>query len=594
MIHHPAMDGVEAYNELSDRMLGKYRLIASLGEGGMASVYLAIVEGRAGFQKLVVVKVMRESLGRDTDALTMFEQEARIASRLNHPNIVQTNEVGEDGGAHYLTMEYLEGQPLHQILMENGRGEPLALSLHARILADALAGLHYAHESADFDGKPLNLVHRDVSPHNVFVTYDGTIKIIDFGIAKSSLDDSKTATGILKGKLGYMAPEQLMGIPLDRRADVYAVGVMLWEAAAGQRLRKAKAEAPLLHSILNDDVPSPRTVNPACPAAMASICLKALARDRDQRHATAQELQYEIEAFLESTEIASGGIRHLNRSIGSFVSTKFAQERERIRLLVERRLAGATGTMPAPTSGIDVIVEKTSNEGAGEGKRLAPDASGSAPAATNTGGTLASQVRSPRARQLRLAAIVGASVLVAGGLAAMAMRSKAPPNLTAAAPVPSASASAASATTEAAAPETAATNASVQDASGAVRISISAVPPTAQILVDGKPVSGNPAVLDTTRDDVTHHSIRVEAAGFASQTRSVAFDRNLDLVFTMIKAGAPAAAAHRGGARAAAAPPPPAVAENTPAPAPPPPAPPPAPAPASSHRQLDETNPWQK
>jgi serine/threonine-protein kinase len=582
------MDGAQAYNELSDRMLGKYRLIASLGEGGMASVYLAIVEGRAGFQKLVVVKVMRDSLGRDADALTMFEQEARVASRLNHPNIVQTNEVGEDGGAHYLTMEYLEGQPLQRILAENGRGEPLPLSLHARILADALAGLHYAHECTDFDGKPLNLVHRDVSPHNVFVTYDGSVKIIDFGIAKSSLDDSKTATGILKGKLGYMAPEQLMGIPVDRRVDVYAIGIMLWEAAAGQRLRKAKAEAPLLHSILNDEVPSPRAINVACPRGLAAICLKALARDRDQRYATAQELQYEIETFLESTEIASAGIKHLNRSIGSLVSTKFAQERERIRQLVERRLGGATGVMPAPTSGFDGIVD-VSNVGLGEGKGGAADASGSAPVATSSG-PLASPARSRRARQARLAAIVGASVLVAGGLAAMAMRSRAPANLAAGTPAPSTSAA-----TEASAvaPETSATSAQQPGAAGTVRISISAAPPTAQILVDGKPAPGNPAALDAPRDDATQHSIRVEAAGFASQTRSVAFDRNLDLVFTMIKVAGPAAAAHRGGAHAPAAPPPPpAIAENTPAPAPPPAAP--APAPASSHHQLDESNPWQK
>jgi serine/threonine-protein kinase len=581
------MDGPHAYNELSDRLLGKYRLIASLGEGGMATVFLAIVEGRAGFQKLVVVKVMRETLARDTDALTMFEQEARIASRLNHPNIVQTNEVGEDRGAHFITMEYLEGQPLHQILTANRRGEPLLLSLHLRILADSLAGLHYAHELADFDGKPLNLVHRDVSPHNVFVTYDGAVKIIDFGIAKSALDESKTATGILKGKLAYMAPEQLLGIPLDRRADVYAVGVMLWEAAAGRRLRKAMPEAPLLHSIVNDDVPSPLEVNPACSEALAAICTKALARSRDDRYATAQELQYEIESVLESTEVDRDGTKHLNRSMGAFVSEKFADERSRIRRLVERRLAGAAPAVPTGTAGGDTMVDEPDRAVSGP-KASAADASDGAPVSAASA-TLASAGDPPRVRWMRLAVIAGAFVVLAGGVTVVAVRPEATVDAaTAAAVTPATTAPEASP----APPPEATGGDTPPQPTGSVRISISSAPPTARIFVDGKPLAGNPATLDTARDEATQHSIRVEAVGFAAQASTVAFDRNLDLVFTLVKsAGAPATPQRRGAGRAVA------PAPVTTAEPPPPAAAPPAPAPpasTSTHRQLDESIPWQK
>ena len=180
--------------------LGKYQLIGELGHGGMAKVYLALAAGPAGFNKLVVIKQILTELGEDSDFLAMFLDEARLAARLNHPNVVQTNEVGEDNGRYFLCMEYLEGQPLNRVLTrlvtKATLGSRLPLAQLLRILSDALSGLHYAHELCDFDGSPLSVVHRDMSPHNIFVTYSGQVKLVDFGIAKAQSSSVETRAGI--------------------------------------------------------------------------------------------------------------------------------------------------------------------------------------------------------------------------------------------------------------------------------------------------------------------------------------------------------------------------------------------------------------
>src|SRR6185436_17380332 len=214
--------------------VGKYRIIALLGQGGMASVFLSVVPGPVGVNKLLVVKLLREEVSHDEDFVAMFVNEARLAARLNHANVVQTYEVGVEGRQHYLAMDYLDGQPLHAVLRKAGRsGVPLEVQV--RILAEALAGLHYAHTLRDFDGTDLRVVHRDVSPQNIFVNYDGQVKVVDFGIAKAAGAASNTQSGVFKGKLSYVAPEQAGGDLVDARADVFSVGVMLWEAIARKR-----------------------------------------------------------------------------------------------------------------------------------------------------------------------------------------------------------------------------------------------------------------------------------------------------------------------------------------------------------------------
>ena len=324
---------------------GKYRLIAELGHGGMAEVFLAIASGPAGFNKLVVLKQIRDQLADDPEFLAMFLDEARLAARLNHPNVVQTNEVGEDGRRYFIAMEYLEGQPLNRIVQRLAKDGRLTLPMHVRILIDALAGLHYAHELTDFDGTPLQVVHRDATPHNIFVTYAGQVKVVDFGIAKALGSSAETRAGVLKGKVSYMAPEQALGEKVDRRADVFAVGIMLWEALAGRRPFKGQNDVVILQKLVAGDIPSPGTVRDDIPELLEAICMKSLAHDREERYATAEDMQRALEAALEHL-----GERPQLRAVGDLVAKTFADERVRIRGVIEAQMAGirTTGEFPAP------------------------------------------------------------------------------------------------------------------------------------------------------------------------------------------------------------------------------------------------------
>src|SRR4051794_19400998 len=256
----------------------------------MAEVYLAVVRGPAGFNKLVVIKQIRPQLADDPEFLGMFLDEARLAARLSHPNVVQTNEVGQEGNRYFIAMEYLEGQALNRLAYRLQKGDGFSLSMHVKVLIDALGGLHHAHELVDYNGSPLGVVHRDVTPHNVFVTYDGHVKVVDFGIAKALNSSVETRTGVLKGKISYMAPEQAQGERVDRRADIFSVGVMLWEAATGKRLWKGVPDIPILQRLLSGEIPKPRTVRPEVPERLEAIIMKALAHRREDRYANAVDL----------------------------------------------------------------------------------------------------------------------------------------------------------------------------------------------------------------------------------------------------------------------------------------------------------------
>src|SRR5258706_9476544 len=218
-------------------------------------------------------------------------------------------------------MEYLEGVPLSLLVPRaRDRGVPLSLQMHLRIICEALTGLHYCHELKDYNGTPLGVVHRDMTPQNIFISFDGRICLLDFGIAKLSGSVAETQTGVIKGKLRYMPPEQLLCEPVDRRTDLFAVGVMLWEAAAGSKMWSGKPDAIIMNSVINGIVPSLRETKPDVPDQLERICMKALASKPENRYATAAELQTELEDFLAGQSIS-------NRTIGQFANTLFTEAR---------------------------------------------------------------------------------------------------------------------------------------------------------------------------------------------------------------------------------------------------------------------------
>ena len=319
----------------SSEAAARYHLVSPIGRGGMAEVLLALMDAGGGFSKVVVLKRIWPDLATDPDFVTMFHDEARLAIRLNHPNVVQTHEVIEAGTNLAIAMEYLHGQPLTTVLNRVGPGE-LSLGLRLRVLVEALAGLHYAHELTDYAGKPLGVVHRDVSPHNVFVTYDGQIKLMDFGVAKTAAAAHRTRPGALKGKLVYMAPEHFRSEPVDRRADVFAVGVMLWELLAERRLWHGMAEAHIVHH-LAAGVAMPALPPDICrPPLLDAICARALAVNPGERYATAAELEVDLQAVL------VGEADSHARTLGRLVSHVFAGARAERDALIARALNEGT------------------------------------------------------------------------------------------------------------------------------------------------------------------------------------------------------------------------------------------------------------
>ncbi|MEZ4409064.1 MAG: serine/threonine-protein kinase [Polyangiales bacterium] len=278
---------------------GRYTLLARLGSGGMADAMLAMLHGDLGFQKLVVIKRMHASLGGDEHFVRMFVDEARLAARLNHPNVVSTTEVGEVDGQYFIAMEYLEGLSLDRVVrsfLQKGEGVPLGFL--TRVLCDALEGLHYAHELADFDGRPLAVVHRDVTPSNLFVTYDGLAKVLDFGIAKAATHDEATRTGMLKGKLSYMSPEQFYPDPVDRRSDLWSMGVLIWEMVTGRRLFKGPNDAATFQNIMHMPVPAMASFRDEVPEELDAIVARALSRERGDRFESAEAMRATLESVL--------------------------------------------------------------------------------------------------------------------------------------------------------------------------------------------------------------------------------------------------------------------------------------------------------
>lgn len=316
-------------SEVLPRPLGRYELLHEIAAGGMATVYLARVRGVAGFERIVAIKCCHAHLRREQEFADMFLDEARLAARIHHPNVVATLDVGEtDEGALFLVMDMIDGFALSRVqksLQHERAAIPVPIAL--RIMADALAGLHAAHELHDASDKPLNLVHRDISPQNILVGADGVTRITDFGVAKAEARLSVTREGHLKGKLSYMAPEQIALKPsITRQADLYAAGVVFWEMLTGQRLFDGGSDVETLNLVLRGSVRPPSEVAAGIGADLDAVIARALERDASKRFATALE-------FAEAIE--NGAVRPASpRAVGAFMMEILADGfRKRAELL---------------------------------------------------------------------------------------------------------------------------------------------------------------------------------------------------------------------------------------------------------------------
>jgi eukaryotic-like serine/threonine-protein kinase len=347
-----SMKGSEAAIEgTSTTSFGKYQLFASLGRGGMADVFLSVARGQMGVNKLAVVKRLRQALAEENAFRNMFLDEARLAARLSHPNIVHTYEVGEQDGVYFIAMEYLEGQSLNKVLKEaSRRREMIDPAVSVRIVADALAGLGYAHELRDYDGRPLGVIHRDVSPHNIFVTYDGHTKLVDFGIAKAALSSTETEVGVLKGKVAYMSPEQALGHRIDARSDLFPMGIVLWELLTEQRLMTGENAANTLHKLMNEPIPRVSSVIPQIDPKLDAIVAKALEKDPNQRWSSAAEMRAALEAWIAATPDPAR-----QEDVGRAIVHFFGPVREEVQRQIQKHMsalatAGNTNELQALTA----------------------------------------------------------------------------------------------------------------------------------------------------------------------------------------------------------------------------------------------------
>lgn len=501
----------------------------------MAHIHLALMAGVAGFNKLLVIKALREDVAASTDDfVTMFLDEARLAARLNHPNIVQSYEVGQAEGRFFIAMEYLEGQAMKTVERRLSPGG-LPLPMQLRIISEVAKGLHYAHSLSGFDGEHLGVVHRDVSPHNVFLTYDGQVKLLDFGIAKAANALHMTKVGVIKGKADYIAPEQIRGDEVDCRADIFSLGVMLWEALAGRRFAGGPdvAEITKMHNRLTGGEAKLRAVNPEVPERLAEICERATALDPADRQRTALELSQEIDDYLADSSL------HPNaRQLADLIGPPFHREREQLRKLIDAQMklaldpatsfestTGALPVLPVPrmsqASGLWQLPEGASAMHLTPTHGGIPTHSGSMP--THLTGTAFPQA-SRRSAPWPIVIAVMLVAIAGGGF--LALR----PN------PPAASAAVAGAVQrdlpeDATRAPTRVQPTDIAPARSTVHLRISAQPSTAEATVDGASIA-LPFDMEVPISNEGHEVV-ISADGFIPHRALVPYDRDQSLTVTL-------------------------------------------------------------
>jgi serine/threonine-protein kinase len=323
-----------AGGEVMPKQFGKYTLLRRLAAGGMAELFLALQRSVAGFEKLIVIKRILPSMNHDRSFIDMLLHEARVAATLSHPNIVQIFDVGQVDGTYFIAMEHIHGEDIQAIVrgMKKMNVAEFPLEHTISILLGTCAGLAYAHDKRDLDGAALAIVHRDISPRNIVISFTGDVKIVDFGIAKSGTEpgEGDTPSGQLKGKAPYMSPEQASGQPIDWRSDIFAAGVMLFELTTGRRLFKGASEFETLKMICDKEYPLPSQVKDNYPPELERIVMRALAKRREDRYQSAREMQADLELFAREERIAVSQVG-LTKWMESLFADKLAQQKEALQ-----------------------------------------------------------------------------------------------------------------------------------------------------------------------------------------------------------------------------------------------------------------------
>ena len=310
---------------------GKYTLIDRIAVGGMAEIFLARQAGLEGFEKTIVIKRIRPHLSKQSNFVKMFLNEAKLAAQLNHPNIVQIYDLGKIGESYFIAMEYIFGRDMRRIIPKaDALGIPFPMVYALKIASSVCEGLYYAHARTDLYGNALNIVHRDVTPENIFVSFDGTVKVLDFGIAKAANQIEQTRAGEIKGKLSYMSPEQCMGKPLDNRSDIFSLGVVLYEWLTGFKLFTGDSEVAILKSITEGKIYAPSYFKADIPEGVEAILMKALEKDREKRYQTAWEMQYDLDQFLSQYEFTPSNI-HLSNFLKQLFNDELEEEKDRLQ-----------------------------------------------------------------------------------------------------------------------------------------------------------------------------------------------------------------------------------------------------------------------
>ena len=285
--------------------LGNYDLLLRIGRGGMATVWIAREWAeRPEQQRIVAIKAILSDLAEEDEFVKMFLDEGRLVQRIRHPNVVELYEVGQEEDIMYMAMEWVEGDSLHTLIAEAGKRRPIPPEMAVRIIADVAGGLHAAHELKNDQGENLGVVHRDVSPHNILIGTNGVVKLVDFGVAKAKerLVDA-TVVGQVKGKFGYMSPEQAIARPVDRRSDIFSLGIVLFELTTGRRLFRGDNDAETLALVVQGEIPRPSSIDPNYPPLLEAIVLKALSRSRRERFQTARDFERALERYLKEERI---------------------------------------------------------------------------------------------------------------------------------------------------------------------------------------------------------------------------------------------------------------------------------------------------